>query len=114
MKILLYPGQPGEGMGYNPVKPLPVAITVHADRRCERVPDCPDSWVNEDRATWPTLVGFQLDADVQHVEVLADDWREDPAAAVGMFPVFVENGSMFNLAVPVTRVHVAVADEARS
>lgn len=106
--IALQPGQPGEGMEYNPAKSLPYPIFVGPDDRCENVPGYPLARSTFDRAKLPILAGFQPDLDTQRVTLLTEDWRQIPASAVGMVPVFFEPGGMgdgmFNLAVQITSV----------
>lgn len=51
------------------------------------------------------LLGFQKSADVQHVDLWLNDWAKSPAAAVGMFPVFVsKDGGMYNYTTPISDV----------
>lgn len=103
--ITLQPGQPGEGMDYNVNKPLPYPIHVDDKLACTNVPvdGCAFGGTQGDH---PRLVGFQKTADPDPVGlVLADDdWRSDPDVCVGMFPVFVNRGDMFNLTVPIRSV----------
>lgn len=109
--ITIQPGQPGEGMEYNPAEPLPYPIFVGDDDRCENVPGYPPNRVGVERDTLPILVGFQPDVETQSVDLLAEDWRRDPSTAIGMVPVFFEPGGisegMFSLAVQITSVHAA-------
>lgn len=103
--ITLQPGQPGQGMGYDPLLPLPYGI--HVDREtlaCRNVPGCPASFQPND-GDYPKLVGFQptVDPDPEAV-LLASDWLDEPELAVGTFAVFIEDGDMFNITVPITGV----------
>ena len=102
--ISLQPGQPDEGMGYNPRKPLPYPIHVHPDWSCSNVPGY--AMLGQDDLRKPRLVGFQRTTtpDPTGLVLADDDWLADPDVAVGMFPVFVTRGEMFNLTVPVTRL----------
>ncbi len=105
-QLILQPGQPDEGMGYNPRKSLPYPLFVGPDNRVENVPGYPLVRREEDRGKLPRLAGFQPDVETQRVDVHADRWREDPLVAVGMVPVFHEpDGSgMFSLSVLITDV----------
>lgn len=106
--IALQPGQPDEGMNYNPSKSLPYPIFVGLDDRCENVPGYPLVRSVDDRVKLPILVGFQPDLETQRVEVLTERWRTSPTVACGMVPVFFEPGGasegMFNLTVVITSV----------
>lgn len=96
--LSIHPGQPGEGMNYNVNKPLPYPYHVDADTGDVK----PGPQTNNE--SW-RLLGFQPDADTQHVEVWREDWLNEPNTAVGLVPVFVDaDGGMFSLDVPVTRV----------
>ncbi|MFS0885273.1 hypothetical protein [Aeromicrobium sp. 179-A 4D2 NHS] len=53
------------------------------------------------------LVGFQNDADVQHVDVPVREFLADPDVAVGKYPVFIDaDGSMWNYAAPIESILV--------
>lgn len=101
--ITLQPGQPRRGMTYDPMLPLPYGIHVDEANDCDNVPVEGCTPFGHER---PRLVGFQVTEDPDPTNLLYadDDWRSDPATAVGMFPVFVSNGGMFNLTVPITSV----------
>ncbi|WP_248582563.1 hypothetical protein [Nocardioides sp. InS609-2] len=81
---------------YDVRKPLPYPYHVEADGSIARQ----DYW----RGQPARLAGFQRQADVQHVDVLAETWLADPDLdVVGMFPVFIdEDGSMWNSTTPVS------------
>lgn len=103
--ITLQPGQPDQGMGYDPKLPLPYGIHVDRDTlECCNVPGCPDSFYPED-GNYPKLIGFQATAEPDPEGILlADEWLADPELAVGMFGVFTDDGEMFNITVPITSV----------
>lgn len=109
-RLALQTGQPGEGLGYNPAKPLPYPIFVAHDYRCENVPGYPLRHGVANRDELPILAGFQHDATVQNVDLMAEDWDEDWQQAVGMIPVFFEpaeiGDGMFSLTVPITSVQL--------
>lgn len=51
------------------------------------------------------LVGFQDEADVQRVSLLARDWRANPPSALSKFPVFSGGpAGMYCMTIPVTIV----------
>lgn len=105
--ITIQPGQPGEGMDYNVNKPLPYPFHIDAetgDCTHGRGTDRCDG-VLPGRMPW-RLIGFQLVRDVQEVDLLVEDFVVDPTRAVGMFPVFIHEGDIFNLETPITNVSV--------
>jgi hypothetical protein len=54
------------------------------------------------------LMGFQDDANVQHVDVLYREFAADPQVSVGKFPVFMRaDGSMYSMTLPVDSVTVS-------
>lgn len=80
---------------YDVHKPLPYPYQIDADGSVLRQ----DFWRGEPAR----LLGFQQDADVQQVDLLAEDWlaTEDSAPA-GWHPVFMDaDGGMWNHAYPV-------------
>lgn len=98
--ITIQPGQPGEGMNYNVLKPLP--YPWHIDTETGDV-GRQEFWKGDPAR----LMGFQATAEVQRVVLFMEDFFADPQKAVGMFPVFQrENGSMYNTIVPITDVTV--------
>lgn len=106
--ITMQPGQPGNGMDYDPRQPLPYGIHVDRDTlECQNVPGCPGSFRRDENGTYPKLIGFQQTEQADPTGlVLAEDWLDDPEQAVGMFPVFIEAEGMFNITVPITGVTV--------
>lgn len=53
------------------------------------------------------LIGFQKDLDVQRVGLFFRDFTENPMAAIGMYPVFVEEtGGLYCFTKPVESVQV--------
>lgn len=98
MAITIQPGQPGEGLNYNVMKPLP--YPWHIDAETGDV-GRQEFW----KGTPARLIGFQDNADVQRVNLWLDDFAADPQKAVGKYPVFVkDNGDMYNTTVPITDV----------
>lgn len=98
----LQPGQPDEGLDYNPSKSLPYPIFVDAEGRAANVPGYALAGQSGVR---PTLVGFTETAEPDPEGVLLrEDWLLDPQVAVGMHPVFTAPGEMFSLAVPIISV----------
>lgn len=96
--ITIQPGQPGEGMNYNPSKSLP--YPYHINPKNGDV-DRQDFW----RGDPSRLIGFQRTASFQSVSLWLEDFVADPQQAVGMFPVFAKTGGgMYNLSVPITSV----------
>lgn len=60
-----------------------------------------DAWRGDPAA----LLGFQKSLEVQHVDLLREDWWGNPREAVGMYPVFVSTGGrMWALKLPVVKV----------
>lgn len=106
--ISLQPGQPGEGMEYNPRKVLPYPIHVDVDSLdCGNVP-WPEAVPFGDFT--PRLIGFQATAEPDPEGLLlAEDWLDGVhEACVGMYPVLTtEDGGMANLTVPITSISVA-------
>lgn len=109
LTISLQPGQPGRGMKYDPAEPLPYSIHVDVDTRlCWNVPG--HALRGGDPTDRPSLVGFQRtgpDPDPVGM-LLTNEWLDgdDHEACVGLWPVFIHQGEMFNLAVPVTGVSI--------
>ena len=102
--ITIQPGQPGEGMKYNPQKALP--YPWHIDPETGDV-DRQDFWKGDPAR----LMGFQAEIDVQRVALHRKDFAADPQKAVGMFAVFLrKDGSMYNIEVPITDVTVMPAE----
>lgn len=104
--VRLQPGQPDEGMDYNPRKPLPYPIHVGEDGRCENVPFVGCA-LARGQGYRPRLIGFQATIEPDPTGLLLrDSWLDGPIElAVGMYPVFtLEDGGMANLAVPITSV----------
>ena len=96
--ITIQPGQPGEGMEYNPLKSLPYPYHINPDTGDVARQDF---WQGDPAR----LLGFQASRDVQRVSLWLSDFSTAPAKAVGMFPVFLRrDGSMYNLADPITSV----------
>jgi hypothetical protein len=101
--ITVQPGQPGMGMDYDVRQPLPYPFHIDADTgRCVRGRGTADLGEAPEDQPWG-LVGFQR-GNVQRLVLTVDDFVRDPQAAVGLVPVFVGNGSIFALTVPVTDV----------
>ena len=51
------------------------------------------------------LMGFQVDADVQHVDVLYREFMNDPKVGEGKFAVFMRaDGSMYSMTMPIMSV----------
>jgi hypothetical protein len=104
--ISIQPGQPGEGMGYNPHLPLPYPFHVDSitgdclhGRGTAACGDAPEG------RPW-RLVGFQRTTD-QHLDVTFEQFVADPTSVVGCYPVFAEPGlEIFSLNVPITGVQV--------
>lgn len=108
--ITIQPGQPGNGMDYDVHKPLPYPFHIASDTGdCTRgrgTSDIPSDVDDPRKQPW-RLLGFQDDAAVQTVDMLLETFIQDPHAAVGKFPVFVNgNGDIFNLTEPITGVTV--------
>ena len=97
--ITIQPGQPDEGMGYNVAKPLP--YPWHIDTESGEVGH-QEFWNGEPFR----LLGFQKNAQVQMVDLMLDQFVENPNLAVGMYAVFSDkDGGMYNITVPITHVH---------
>lgn len=62
-------------------KPLPWTIRENGDVEDQ------DIWKGDPVA----LVGFQARFDVKTIDLLLEQWMDDPQRAVGMYPVFVEH-----------------------
>lgn len=103
--ITIQPGQPGEGMDYDIRKPLPYPFHIdvtNGDCVHGRGTDRFD--VPAGRMPW-RLIGFQNLRDVQQVDHSLADFVADPeGVAVGHYPVFIHEGDIFNLDVPITNV----------
>lgn len=98
--ITIQPGQPGEGMRYDVMKPLP--YPYHVDAKTGEA-GRQEFW----RGDPAVLLGFQEQADTQRVDLFLTEWVTDPQKAVGMFPAFARtDGSMYTLMVPITSVFV--------
>jgi hypothetical protein len=80
---------------YDPLLSLPYPYYITEDGSVDRQ----DFWKGEPSR----LMGFQKDPDVQHVDILAEDWlKDDDIDVTGMFPVFVdEGGTMWRHQMPV-------------
>lgn len=101
---LLHPGQPGEGMGYNPDKPKPYPLDVADDLTCGNVPWDGCAMTGQDGYR-PRLLGFQDNPEMMRVDLYAEDWRQDPTSAVGKFPVLTPpEGGISCLSLPVVEV----------
>lgn len=102
----LQPNQPGVRLGdYDVSRPLPYPFHVRDDLHVENVPGYPLQPRDQPSSALPKLIGFQHEAEVQVVDLYAEDWRADPTEATGMFPVFVgPDGDMFNLTTPIKSV----------
>ena len=95
---------------YDVREPLPYPFYINADGTIDRQ----DVWKGQPLR----LAGFQRDAHVQHVDVLAETWLAELALSeaqgtkpnldvVGMFPVFIDKGgSMWNSTLPIETAEV--------
>jgi hypothetical protein len=64
-----------------------------------------DGSTHDDQYGKVWLLGFQDDPDVQRVNLLADDWEKNPAAALGKYPVFTRGeAGLYNWELKVTVV----------
>jgi hypothetical protein len=106
--ISLQPGQPGNGMDYDPAVPLPYPIHMDEDGLCWNVPG--HALRDGDPDDRPRLVGFQPtgpDPDPSGGMLLRDEWIDTGIeGCVGWWPVFAHKGGMFNLTEPITNVSV--------
>lgn len=86
------------GAPFNPLLRQPYPFHIEEGGAVQRQ----DFWCGEPSH----LIGFQRHADVQHVDLTADEWfAQSPDAAVGMWPVFTDaGGGMWNLRQPVESV----------
>lgn len=103
--ITIQPGQPGMGLEYDVRQPLPYPFHIDsATGDCVRGRGTADLDAALKRP-W-RLIGFQQDPDVQRVDLLLEQWRDDPQGAVGMYAVFSVGTAFFNLTEPITGVRV--------
>lgn len=105
--LSLHLGQPGMGMDYDPMLPLPYPIHVDPDGRSWNVPGSGYPLAHRGaREDCPVLLGFQPDPTTMEVVLLAEEWRQDPQRGVGLVPVFREpHGSgMFAITVLVRSI----------
>lgn len=101
---LLHPGQPGEGMAYNPEKQRPYPIDVAEDGTCGNVPweGCAMTGREGNR---PKLLGFQDNPEVMRVDLYREDWLAgDLSACIGKFPVLLDRGGIASMGTPVVEV----------
>jgi hypothetical protein len=82
---------------YNVHKPLPYPFHIDADGSVLRQ----DFWKGEPSR----LIGFQENADVQKVDLLAETWlASDDEAPEGWYPVFMDDdGGFWNHAYPIMK-----------
>lgn len=79
---------------YDVLKPLPYPYHVNEDGSIARQ----DFWRGEPAR----LLGFQVKADEQVVDVFAAEWLSDDVNVDGMYPVFMDaDGTIWNHAFPV-------------
>lgn len=107
VSITIQPGQPGEGMGYNVHLPLPYPFHIDADTGdCRRGRGTVDLGEAPAGRPW-RLLGFQVTLEQQTLDVIREEFVDDPELAVGKYPVFLDaDGGFFNLTVPITHVTV--------
>lgn len=79
---------------YDVNRPLPYPYHIEDDNSVARQ----DFW----RGTPAYLLGFQLQLDIQTVDLTPDQVRQDISKCIGTFPVFAtRSGEIYNLAVPI-------------
>lgn len=91
--IMIQPGQPGEGMGYDVHKPLPYPFYI----------DMKTGKVISEIDKGHVLIGFQ-EGDVQRLVMYRDELSTNVQKAVGLRPVLADHGKIYAWSVPVTEV----------
>lgn len=103
--ITIQPGQPGEDMDYNVHKPLPYPFHINTENGdCVHGRGTDEFDLPKGRMPW-RLIGFQILRDVQELDHTLEEFIEHPEAiAIGHYPVFIHEGDIFSLDVPITSV----------
>ena len=98
--ISVQPGQPGEGLEYNPKKRLPYPIHIDPETGTAR-------WGKGEY----TLVGFQQDFN-SDIDLLADEFYEQPSLAIGQLIVLCDQAGRFHsTTTPITKASVYYSNQ---